>query len=83
MWPGRRRAKRTTSTRLLMALQSFDKENPSYTSAVLDLAGSGSVSVLQARDLADALQMGLGGSLVVVSAVLISLYASSLPRVAL
>ncbi len=54
--------------RLLMALQSVDQANPPYTSAIRDLAGGGSVNVLLMRDLADTLEMDLGGSLVVMIA---------------
>ncbi len=47
-------ARRTASVRLLMALQSLDQENGPYTSAVGELAGGGSLSVLRMRDLANA-----------------------------
>ncbi len=66
MWPGRRRARRTASARLLVAMQSLHQENRLYTSAVHEFAGGGSISVLQMRDLADSKEMGLRGTLVVV-----------------
>ncbi len=43
----------------------------------------GSISVLRMRDLADALEMGLGGLLVTVAVVLVSVSASSLPGIPL
>ncbi len=54
VWPARRRARRTASARLLVALQSLDQENPPYTSTVLGFVGGGSVNVLRMRDLAEA-----------------------------
>ncbi len=45
------------------------QENPPCTSAVRELAGGGSISVLRMRGLADASEMGLGGPLAFVSAV--------------
>ncbi len=45
------------------------QDNPPCTSAVRELAGGGSISVLQMRDLADASEMGLGGPQAFVSAV--------------
>ncbi len=62
-----------------MALQSFDKENSPYTSTVSALGGAGSMSVVRMRDLADAQEMGLGGSLGAVA----SVSASSLLRIPL
>ncbi len=56
-----------------MAIPSLDQENPPYTPTVREFAGGISISVLWMRDLADAYEMGLGGSLVVAVA------ASSLP----
>ncbi len=54
VWPARRRARRTTSARLLVAVQSLHQENPPYTSTVLGFVGGGSVIVLRMRDLAEA-----------------------------
>ncbi len=54
MWPARRRARRTASARLLVAMQSLDQENPHYTSTVHEFAGGGFISVLRMGDLADA-----------------------------
>ncbi len=81
MWPARRRARRTASARLVVAMQSLDQENSAYTSTVLEFVGGGSVSVLRMRDLAEALEMGLGGSLVVKAAALAAVSASSLPGI--
>ncbi len=64
-----------------MALQSLDQEIPSYTSAVRKFTGGECMSVLPMMDLANAYAMGLGMSLVVVAAVLDSVYASSLPGI--
>ncbi len=52
VWPARRRARRTASARLLVAMQSLDQENPPYTSAVLKFVGGGHISILM--DLAEA-----------------------------
>ncbi len=83
MWPALRRARRTASARLLVTMQSLDQENPPYTSAVLVFVGGGSISVLQMRDLAEAYEIGLGGSLVVKAAALAAVSASSLPGITL
>ncbi len=48
-------------------MKSLHQENPRYTSAVRELAGGGSISVLLMRDLTDAKEMGLRGTLVVVA----------------
>ncbi len=66
-----------------MAIQSLNPENPLYTSTVREFASGGSISVLRMRDVADAFEMGLGGLLVVVAAVLASASANLLPRVPL
>ncbi len=71
------------TARLLLAMQSVDYENPPYTSAVREFVGGGSISVLRMRDVADAMEMGLGGSLVVVAAVWAAFAASSLPGIPL
>ncbi len=39
MWPAQRRARRTSSARLQMAMQSLDEENPPYSSAFHEFAG--------------------------------------------
>ncbi len=54
MQPARRRARRTTSVRSVVAMQSLDQENPPHTSAVREFARGGSISALRMRDLADA-----------------------------
>ncbi len=72
VWPAWIHARRTGSARLLMALKSLDQEKSVYTSAVRALSGGGSMSVLWLRDLADAHEVGLWGSLVAVAAVLAS-----------
>ncbi len=64
-------------------MQSSGQENPPYTSAVREFAGGGSISVLRKRDLAGALKIGLGGSLVVDAAALAAVSASSLPGIPL
>ncbi len=81
--PARRRARRTASARLLVAMQSLDQENPPYTFAVCKFAGGGSISVLWMRDLVDAQEMDLRGSLMVVATVLDAVSASSLPGISL
>ncbi len=53
MWPARRRARRTASAWLLMIMQPVDQENPPYISAVREIAGGESISILHMRDLAD------------------------------
>ncbi len=83
MWPARRCARRIASARLLVAMQSLDQENPPYTSNVLGFVGGGSISVPQMRDLAEAKEMGLGGSVVVKAAALAAVSASSLPGIPL
>ncbi len=60
-------------------MHSLDQENSPYTSAVLEFVGGGFFSVLRMRDLAETLEMGLGGSLVVKAAALTAVSASSLP----
>ncbi len=50
---------------VLVTMQSLDQENPPYASVARESAGDGSISVLRMRDLAEAYEMGLGGSLVV------------------
>ncbi len=64
-------------------MKSLDKENPPYTFAVREFADGGSIRVLQMRDLTDAKEMGLGGSLVGEAAVLTAVPASSLPGIPL
>ncbi len=70
VWPGLRRARRTASARLLMAMQSLGHENPPYTSTIREFAGCGSISVLRMMvlDVGDAWRLGwpapiTGGSL--------------------
>ncbi len=64
-------------------MQFIDQENPPYLSAVLEFVGGGSISVLRMRDLPEAKEMGLGGSLVVKAVALAAVSASSLPGVPL
>ncbi len=64
-------------------MQSMGQENPPYTSAVREFAGGGSIRVLRVRDLTDAWEMGLGGSLVVEAAALAAVSVSSLPGIPL
>ncbi len=66
-----------------MAMQFLDQENPPYTSAVLELTVGRSISVLRIRDLADVYEMGLEGSLVVVTAVVAPVSASLLSGIPL
>ncbi len=67
MWLARWHTRRAASTRLLVAMQSLHQESPLYTSTVREFTGGGSNSVLRMRDLADAKEMGLRGTLVVVA----------------
>ncbi len=69
---------RLAGARLLVAMQSLGQENRPYTSAVRAFAGGGSLSFLRVRDLAEASEMGLGGSLLVVAAALAAVFASLL-----
>ncbi len=64
-----RRARKTASTQLLMALQSL---------YIRELAVGGSVCVLRMRDFADVEEMCLGGSPMVVAVDLASVSTSSL-----
>ncbi len=73
VWLAKRR------TRMLSTLQSLDQQKPPYNSVVRALAGCGSVGAMRMRDLADALEVGLGGLLVTEAVVLASVSASSLP----
>ncbi len=66
---------------MLVAMQPLEQENPPYTSTVLESVGGGSVSVLRMRDLAEAQEMGLGGSLLFKAAALAAVYGH--PRIAL
>ncbi len=59
-----------------IVVRCVDNEKPPNTSVVRELAGGGSVSVMRMRDLAE---MGLGGLLVAVVAILASASASSWP----
>ncbi len=61
-----------------MAIQSLDQENLKYTSGIREFPASASISNLRMKDLADAMEMGLGGSLVVVAAVLAAVSKSTL-----
>ncbi len=83
MWPARRCARRTASAWLITALRSLDQENPPYTSTIREFADGGSIRVPRMRDLADAREMGLGGSLVIAAAVLAAMSASSFPGIPL
>ncbi len=61
MCPARRRARRTASALLEVALQSAFQEKCSYTMAVRGLLGEGSVTVRRIRAFAVANEMGRGG----------------------
>ncbi len=75
------RSRGTPSARWLMAMQSLDQENPPFASLVREFAGSGSICVVRMRDLADALEMGLGVPLVVTAAILAAVHAGSSPGI--
>ncbi len=61
MCPARRRARRTASALLEVALQSASQEKCSYTMAVRGLLGEGSVTVRRMRTFAVVNEMGRGG----------------------
>ncbi len=68
MCPARRRARRTASALLEVAMQSAFQEKCSYTIAVRGLFGEGSVTVRRMRAFAEANETGRGGVLVAVAA---------------
>ncbi len=61
MCPARRRARRTASALLEVALQSAFQEKCSYTMAVRGLLGEGSVTVRRMRAFMVSNEMGRGG----------------------
>ncbi len=79
MYPARRRARRTASALLEVAMQSAFQEKCSYTMAVRGLLGEGSVLVRRMRAFAVANEMGRGGVSVAVAAVFASSSAASWP----
>ncbi len=79
MCPARRRARRTASVLLEVALQSAFQEKCSYTMAVRGLLGEGSVTVRRIRAFAVANEMGRGGVSVAVAAAFANSSAASLP----
>ncbi len=68
MCPSHRRARRTASALLKVALQSAFQEKCSYTMAVRGLLGEGSVTVRRMRAFVVANKMGRGGVSVAVVA---------------
>ncbi len=79
MCPARRRARRTASALLEVAMQSAFQEKCSYTMAVRGLLGEGSVTVRRIRAFAVANEMGRGGVSVAVAAAFANSSAASLP----
>ncbi len=68
--PARRRARRTTSALLEVAMQAAFQENCSYTMAVWGLLDGGSVTVRRMSAFAEANEMGRGGVSVAAAAIL-------------
>ncbi len=83
MCAARRRARRTASALLDVAMQSAFQEKCSYTMAVWGLLGGGSVAVRQMRAFAVANEMGRGGVAVAVAAAFANSSAVSLPGISL
>ncbi len=77
--PARRRARRTASALLEVAMQSAFHEKCSYTKAFRGLLDGGSVMVRRMRAFAVANEIGRGGVSVVVAAAFANLSAASLP----
>ncbi len=77
MWLARRRARRTASALLEVAMQSAFLQKFSNTMAVRGLLDGGSVTVRRMRTFAVANEMGRGG--VSVAAAFANLSAASLP----
>ncbi len=77
MWPARRRARRTASALLEVAMQSALQEKCSYTMAVRGLLDGGSVTVRRMRAFAVVNEIGRAG--VVVAAAFANSSAASLP----
>ncbi len=79
MCPDRRRAKRTASALLEVAMQSAFQEKCSYIVAVRGLMDGGSVRVRRMRAFAVANEMGRGGVSVAVAAAFANPSAAMLP----
>ncbi len=79
MCPARRRARRTASALLEVALQSAFQEERSYTIAVRGLLDGGSVTVRRMRAFVVVNEMGQGGVSVAVAAGFANSSAASLP----
>ncbi len=79
MCPARRRARRTASALLEVAMQSDFQEKCSYTMAVRGLLGEGSVTVRRLRAFAVVNEMGRGGVSVAVATAFANSSAVSLP----
>ncbi len=79
MCPARRRARRTASALLEVAMQSDFKEKCSYTMAVRVLLDGGSVTVCRMIAFAVANEIGRGGVSVAVAAAFANSSATSLP----
>ncbi len=77
--PARRRAKRTASALLEVAVQTAFQEKCSYTMPVRGLLDGGSVTVRRIRAFAVANEMGHGGVPVAVAAAFANSSAASLP----
>ncbi len=83
MYPARRRARRTASALLEVAMQSAFQEKCSYTMAVRGLLDVGSVTVRRMRAFALANEMGRVGVSVMVAAAFANSSAASLPGMTL
>ncbi len=81
--PARRRARRTASALLEVAMQSAFQQKCLYTMAVRGLLGEESVTVRRMRAFAVAIEMGRGGVSVAVAAAFANSSAASLPGVPL
>ncbi len=79
MCPARRRARRTASVLFEVAMLSAFQEKCSYTMAVRDLLGEGSVTVRRMRAFVVANEMGWGGVSLAVAAAFTNSSAASLP----
>ncbi len=79
MCPARRRARRTASALLEVAMTSIFQEKCSYTMFVRGLLGEGSVTVRRMRAFAVANEMGRGGVSVAVAVAFGYSSAASLP----
>ncbi len=79
MCPARRRAQRTASALLEVAMQSAFQEKCSYTMAVRGLLGEDSVTARRMRAFAVAVEVGRGGVSVTLAAAFANSSAASFP----